>query len=543
MAEVAPAALPPRRGWFFRVAFPLLVIAIAAAALSLHPLWVWADLDPAPLFKIDMFSMWALPLSILLLLVWLLALSGWRWWMRLAVLGGVIALVAGFIASIDEWEVTGDLGFRFTFFWQKRPPPRIVTPVAGTAGKRSIDLTIDPVRDFPRYRGAHADGVIRGFIPAKDWTAHPPREIWRKPLADRRAGFSGFAVAGNVAITIEQRGKHEAIVCYDRATGDERWAYAYTAHFENPTGNGPRATPTIDGGDVFSVGATGWLVCVNGTTGEMKWKVNILEDNKAQNITWAMTGSPLVLGEQVIVNPGIDPMNNAGLGLAAYDRTTGKRLWGSGMYPAGYSSPQFAKLAGHEQILLFDAGGLARFDPASGRELWRYPWTTFQDMNIIQPLVFGDDRVLISSETSNGCAMLRIREDKGQWSVEPVWANRKLCAKFCNPVAVGGYIYGLSLNSLVCLDEKTGERRWQSNRRYGHGQLLAFADSLLVQDEFGELFLVAADPGGWRELGRVRIFEDPKIWNTPTLAGDRLFLRDHMHMACYKLAAEGSAGR
>jgi outer membrane protein assembly factor BamB len=540
MAEVAPAVLPRRRGWFFRVAFPLLLVAALLTEIYLPRIWEWADFDPAPLLGIYMFGMWGVPLSILLLLIWLLALSGFRWRTRLTILSVVVGLVGVWIASIAEVEVNGDVGLLITYKWQKRPAPRTEPPPEKTTPSDlpRINLTIDPMHDFPRYRGTTFDGVVRGLTLAKDWKTHPPREIWRHALAHHPAGFSGFAVAGNVAVTLEQRDDKEAVVCYERATGRELWAYAYEAKHIDPMGNGPRATPTIDGGDVFSLGATGWLVCLNGKTGGKNWAVNILEDNQARNITWALSGSPLVHGDRVIVNPGIDPANNVGRGLAAYDRKSGKRIWGSGSHAAGYSSPQLATLLGREQVLLFDAGGLAGFDPASGKELWRYPWTTFQGMNIIQPLVFGDDRVLISSETSNGCAMLRVSESGGAYAVEPVWANRKMVSKFCNPLAIAGHIYGLSLNYLVCLDERTGERCWQSGRRYGHGQLLAVGDSLLVQDEFGELALVAADSARWHELGRVRIFDDPKIWNTPALAGGRLFLRDHMHMACYELPVD-----
>jgi outer membrane protein assembly factor BamB len=539
MGEPGSKAVPPprRRGKFFRIYFPVLVVLASVSAMMLPRFWVWADFDPEPLFKLYISSMWAFLLGVALMLIWLLALSGLRWWLRLGILGLVIALGAGFVACIDHVDMTGDVGLLIVWKWNVHKTSPAPSEPGKVASLPPIDLTIGK-HDFARYRGANADGIVGGLALAKDWKTSPPREVWRKEYAKPPTGFSGFAVAGNVAITIEQRGDQEAIVCYDRGNGEERWAYAYPANFKNPTGDGPRSTPTITDGDVYSVGAMGMLVCLEGKTGKKKWDVNILEDNQAANIPWAMTGSPLIVKNKVIVNPGIDPGNNTGRGLAAYDRTTGKRLWGSGKYAAGYSSPQLAKLAGREQVLLFDGGGLAGFDPDSGEELWRYPWTTFSDMNIIQPVVVGTDRVLISSETANGCAMLRVRQENKQFTVEPVWANRQLCAKFCNPVAVGGHIYGISTHYLVCLDEETGQRKWRSRKTYGHGQLLAVGDTLLVQDEFGELSLVAADPKGWQELGRVRIFDDPKIWNTPALAGGRLFLRDHLHMACYELPVQ-----
>src|SRR5262249_25157216 len=152
----------------------------------------------------------------------------------------------------------------------------------------------------------------------------------------------------------------------------------------------------------------------------------------------------------VIVNPGVAPDNNVERALVAYPRKGGKRVWASGKHRAGYSSPQLATLAGVEQVLLFDEGGLAGFDPKKGKELWRHPWTTFQDMNIIQPVVLSGGRVLISSEASNGCAMLRVTRKGKTFSVETLWDSKQLASKFSNPVTDGRSIFGMSSGWLVC---------------------------------------------------------------------------------------------
>src|SRR5207247_1843040 len=167
--------------------------------------------------------------------------------------------------------------------------------------------------------------------------------------------------------------------------------------------------------EVFSLGATGHLVCLHGVDGTLKWEKNVVEENQAKVVTWGMTSSPLVTDKLVIVNAGVNSDNNAGRALVAYDRNSGKAVWHAGQHKAGYSSPQLATLAGVEQVLLFDEGGLAGFDLKDGKELWRHPWQTFQDMNIIQPLVLSDDRVFISSETSNGCALLRVTRAGKAW--------------------------------------------------------------------------------------------------------------------------------
>jgi outer membrane protein assembly factor BamB len=528
-------AARPRPARFRRVVIPLFALALILIGFGLPRLWRWADYDPQPQFTIDSICSLAIPVGAMILLLWLAFLSGFRWRTRLAALGTLAALVGGLIACTDHVELTGDVGIIPVFKWEVRPQRADLSGGGGSEGLPPIDLKVDPVRDFPSYRGPHADGVVQGITLVKDWKARPPRELWRRPCG---GGFAGFAVAGNVAVTIEQRGDNEVIVCLDAATGRERWAHTYEARFHHPTGDGPRATPTIADGDVYSLGATGWLVSLEGKTGKRKWGINILDDNQATNVQWALTGSPLVVGDRVLVNAGIDPEKNVGRALAAYDRQTGKRVWGSGNHRAGYSSPELAWLAGREQVLLFDGGGLAGFDPASGKELWQFPWESFNDQNIMQPLVFSPDKVYISSETTNGGVLLRVRAEGDKFTAEPVWANRQLCARYCNPVAVQGHVYGLSSGYLVCLEAETGTRRWRSKKKYDNGQLLGVGDVLLVQGEFQEVALVAADPEGFRELAQMRVSDAPKALNTPALAGNRLFLRNHLEMVCYELPVQ-----
>jgi outer membrane protein assembly factor BamB len=366
---------------------------------------------------------------------------------------------------------------------------------------------------------------------SRDWTAQPPITIWRQPIG---GGYAGFAVAGNIVVTIEQRRDNEAVVCYDQDTGRERWFHEYTAHFsESLGGPGPRATPTIFDGAVYSLGASGELVCLDGATGRQIWHVNILADTRAQNLQWGMAGSPLVFDELVVVNPG-----GSDGGVAAYDRRTGSKVWSAGKHKAGYSSPALATLGGYRQILVFDGAGLAGYDPAGSGELWRYPWSTMQDINVAQPLVLDGERVLISSGYGVGCALLRVRRDADRWSVEPVWptkVSRAMQCKFTSPIEYEGFIYGLDDGIMVCVDPTSGSRCWKKGR-YGHGQILLVGDVILVLTEIGDVALVEADPQQHRESARFHAL-DGKTWNTPALSGNRLFVRNHREMACYELPA------
>jgi outer membrane protein assembly factor BamB len=526
-------ATPVPKFWLRPTFVTLLALVLIVLSFVAIPLYDAADLDPLYRGGVVIGSAGALLLG-LLGLAYGFVRSELVARPVLTLLLIVVVGVGGAVACIRSVDLTGDLRPVPVFRWQSDPQAQLqALPAAdASADLPPLDLSVEEGLDFPRYRGSQANGVVlQDRILANDWQKQPPEVLWRRPCG---GGFSGFAVAGNGLVTLEQRRDQEVVVCYDRATGVERWTYAYEAHFRDPTGNGPRATPTIADGAVFSLGAEGDLVCLEANTGQKRWHVNILMDCRAKRPTWGVTGSPLVWGDRVIVHPGIDPANNAQMAVAAYDVRTGQRLWAKGQHGASYSSPMRATLAGQEGVLLFDAGGLTLLSPEEGREYWRHEWKTFQDMNIIQPLLLDHDKVLISSEAANGAALIRVVRDGDTFSTEVIWQNRNLVAKYANPVALGRTIYGLSNGTLVALDGDTGERLWRG-RHYGHGQLLAVNGHLLVLGEQGQLALVSGDRRSFRELARLPVLEG-RTWNTPALAAAQLFVRNDKEMVALRLA-------
>lgn len=519
-----------RPGW----QWPAVWLTLIVLAASLTRLFDGADFDPYYRGPVAFVAGTCGFVGVTGLLLWFFFASGvgrhWRVSVLVVLLAGVVVLAF----SMVGFDVTGNLIPIPRFRWQAGTQEELEKHRAASepTGLPPIDLSIDPISDFPHYRGLESNGRVQSIeLLSNDWGKGSPRVKWKQPCG---GGFAGFAVAGNVLVTVEQRREREAVVCYDRATGQERWAHDYPALFRDYTGNGPRATPTIHDGLVYSLGAVGDLVCVDGKTGERRWHVNILEDCRAKVMQWGMASSPLVADGKVIVNAGIDPRNNAGMAVAAYDAKTGKRRWATGSHGAGYSSPMRLTLAGRDQVVLFDAGGLSGLSLEDGSELWRYEWPTFQDMNIAQPLLVRPDRLLISSELSNGCALLRVSRDKeGGFEVEPEWSNRWLGAKYASPVSLNETVIGLSNGTMVCLDAMSGQRLWRG-RNYGHGQLLAVDGHVLVLSESGEVALVAADRREFRELGRLPVLTG-RTWNTPALTGRHLFVRNDKEMACVEL--------
>jgi outer membrane protein assembly factor BamB len=357
---------------------------------------------------------------------------------------------------------------------------------------------------------------------------------WQHPIG---GGHAGIAVAGQVAITIEQRGEHEAVVAYNVETGKPVWVHQYPAgfhHSEPMGGDGPRTTPTIVDGLVYTLGAQGHLHCIEAASCKVKWQQNILEDAGAKNLEWGMSGTPLVVGDKVIVNPGIDQEKKTQQAVIAYDRMTGKKAWSAGSDMASYSSMMKANLAGVDQLLLFDAAGLKGLDPSSGKQLWLYPWKSSFDMNCAQPITLGTDQVYISSQVANGGAMLKLSREGDAWKATELWKNKYLGINFSNAVLHEGHLYGLSNGYLTCLDAKTGERKWKARQTYGNGQILIAGEVLVITAEDGFVALVDAKPELFSELRRIPIFKG-RTWNVPAIARGRLYLRNHQEMACLKL--------
>lgn len=243
-----------------------------------------------------------------------------------------------------------------------------------------------------------------------------------------------------------------------------------------------------------------------------------------------MAGSPLVSNDVVVVNPGTQSGTSDSRAVLGYAVADGHLEFAVGAGKASYASPMLADIAGRRQILIFDAGGLAGFD-ASGGELWRAAWTSDFDINAAQPIVLPPNRVLISSNA--GSALLEIALNDGAFSVSTLWKNRNLKCNYACPIALGGFVYGLDESILACLDLKTGQRRWKGGR-YGHGQMLASGDLLIIMAETGELALVRATPEKFEELGRMQAIEG-RTWNNPALREGRLFIRNHLEMAAYDL--------
>ena len=360
-----------------------------------------------------------------------------------------------------------------------------------------------------------------------DWPSAGLRALWKQPAG---GGHASFVIANGRAFTIEQRGGEEVVAVYDVPTGRELWTHAWPATFSETYGGiGPRATPTWHGGIVYALGATGELRALEGGTGRLRWRTNILEDAGAANLEWGMAGSPLVVGDTVVVVPG----GGEGRSVAAYDRRTGKRAWSALDDVAAYSSPMAVRLDGVDQMLIFSATRLVGLTLDGTRVLWEFPWRTQSGINVAQPLVVGDNRVFLSSGYGMGAAMIELSRDGDHLAVRELWRTNRMKNQFTSSVHHDRFIYGLDESILACLDAATGEVKWKGGR-YGYGQIMLASGHLVVMTEDGELALVRATPERHVELARFPVLEG-RTWNHPAMADGYLLVRNTTEMAAFDL--------
>lgn len=408
------------------------------------------------------------------------------------------------------------------------PPPSepVIGPVAPAPPPDKAPKSLPaPASSWPGYLGPGRDGRVTEKVSLRGFRGGKPKLLWRQPIG---GGLSSFAIAGGRAFTLEQRGAEEALTAYDLNSGAELWQYAWPGNFQPGQGGpGPRSTPWVADGKVYALGAAGTLVCADLKTGKPLWTRNILADSGSENLLWGVALSPFLREGLLFVAPG-----GQGSSVIAYRTGTGEPAWKSGSHPAAYASPAVATLAGVPHLLVFDGDGISAYQPGDGKELWHFPWKTELGLNASQPLVLDETHVFVSSSYGAGSALLAVSKDGGQLKADPVWRNTNLKLKYTSAVVNNGHIYGADDGIFVCLNARTGARKWKGGR-FGHAHVLGIGGLLLVLCENGDLALLEANPEKLVELARVPALDGTV--NPPAAGEGKLLVRNHIEMMCFSL--------
>ncbi|MEE3369071.1 MAG: PQQ-binding-like beta-propeller repeat protein [Planctomycetota bacterium] len=397
--------------------------------------------------------------------------------------------------------------------------------------------TTFPERSWPQFLGPMRNGHSPEGGLNLDWSTRPPRTKW---IAEPGAGYTSIAVIHQRVFIGAQRGDSDFVVCYNRTTGREEWAYVIGRGYQDvqQQGPGPRATPTIDGDRLYGLGPAGHLFCLTAADGREVWKVNVFKETGAkdpagENLYWGMSGSPLVVGNLVICQPGGDRDNS----VAAFDKETGDVVWKAASDYRSYASPLSVSLAGRQQLLCYAGDALLSMQPSTGQILWRYAHENQYKCNCATPVVLGN-RVLVSTAYGGGSALLNITTADKRWSVHERWNSRRLQSLFTTPIVIDNLIFGchgdLGVCTLRCLDLATGKLVWTA-REPGRCTMIAVDGHLICLSEDGTLRVVKATREGYLERGKIDGLLRAKSWATPALAGGHLFARDQQRLVCLDL--------
>jgi outer membrane protein assembly factor BamB len=567
-----------RAPWSERLgAMVVMVIAVAATSLVVHPSIAGGHMGMT-------LYLYSIPNLCLALVVWAVASRGFSAGVRRASMVAAIVIAAGSLALVRTDGVRGEGESEFHWRWTPTAEERLLAlakdeplvavdpnmevaptpPAAETPNEPAPPAaeTIEPTGpddtraeapatsegpatraerpamsesrssrvEWPGFRGPERDGTVRGVQIETDWSRTPPVEMWRKPIGP---GWSSFAVHGDRIFTQEQRGDDEIVSAYTLKTGEPVWRHRDVVRFyESNGGPGPRGTPTVDGGRVYAMGATGVLNALDASTGAKLWSRNAATDTGVAIPDWGIASSPLVIDDLVVVAVSGQ--------LVAYDLRTGDQRWLGPKGGAGYSSPHLVTIDGVAQIVLLRGSRTISVAPADGTLLWEHTWQP--GVGIVQPALAPDGDLLITvGDAMGGLGMRRLAVKRGAdgWTVEERWTSRGLKPYFNDFVVHEGHAFGFDGSILSSINLEDGNRTWKGGR-YGHGQmvLLPEQDLLLVLSEDGELALVSATADKFTEVARVPAL-NAKTWNHPVLVGDILLIRNGEEMAAFRMPHAG----
>jgi outer membrane protein assembly factor BamB len=401
--------------------------------------------------------------------------------------------------------------------------------------------------DWPQWRGPARDGVWRETGILERIPASGLEVRWRAKVG---AGYSGPVVAqGRVFVTDHQFSPEvERVLCFDEATGKSLWMHSYPADYKDMEyGNGPRSSPTVHDGKVYTLGTQGHLFCLDAAKGEVVWQKKLADDFHGQIPRYGASAAPLVVGELLIVCAGGQPEAS----VVALDRKTGDLRWQALSDRPAYSSPIVINAGGTEQVVVWTADSITGFEPATGKVFWQVPWKAeFDPAQMVASPVWHNDMLLCLGAWGRGSRMLKLDSVRPAASV--LWETRaKPTTTISTPIFQNDdYFYAILGNgSLACLEAATGKEVWTSREptsgSYGNAHLTPNGDRVFLFNHIGHLILARMTPTGYEELGRSLLVEPtagyraqgPITWAHPAYANKCVFARNDRELVCASLAA------
>jgi outer membrane protein assembly factor BamB len=419
--------------------------------------------------------------------------------------------------------------------------------------------------DWPQWLGPQRDGVWRETGLVKRFPKGGPKELWRIPIG---GGYAGPAVVdGKVYVMDRQPRKkgekdkaspgNERVLCLSATDGKLIWKHEYDCPYRIGYNSGPRCTPVVHQGRVYTLGAMGDLYCLDAKTGKPVWSKNLVKEYKIKAVpVWGYAASLLLDGDLVYTLAGGD-----GSAVVALNKDTGKEAWKAlTTEEVGYSAPMIYKAGGKRQLIIWLSESLNSLDPATGKVYWTIPYPDAG--KLIRPAVNivtvrRLDDMLFLSTFYHGPLMVKLDPDKPAAKV--LWRGKSdnpekpdgLHITMAPPVLKDGHIYGICAEGeLRCLKADTGKELWSTLEATGGKKgactsafLVPQGDRFIIFNDQGDLILAEMSPKGYKEIDRAhlldpieRAFGRDVVWCHPAFANRCVFARNQKEMVCVSLA-------
>ena len=411
--------------------------------------------------------------------------------------------------------------------------------------------------DWPNWMGPNRDNVWNIAKPPQSLPSGSLKANWTAPVA---GGYSGPAVVGNrIYVTdlvtkadakVDNFGRKsfdgtERVLCFDANTGKAIWKHEYNVTYAISYPAGPRCTPVVDGGNVYTLGAEGDLFCFEAQTGKVVWSRKLKDDYKTNSALWGFAAHPLIDGDNLITLAGGD-----GSHTVCLNKKTGKEVWRFGTAPEqGYSPPSIITAGGVRQLILPNPTAINSVDPATGKLYWTLPYDASNGSVIMVPIQVGKYLFVAGYSDKN----LLIELDATSPKAKEVWRNvakKALSPVNVQPMAIGDVVYGMDQSGeMIAFKIDTGERLWETSKPIGRrpvGSGTAFlvrsGDLFYLFNELGELVVAKMNPQGYEEISREKIIEQTNnafgrevVWCPPAFANGCIYVRNDEKLICVPL--------
>jgi outer membrane protein assembly factor BamB len=386
--------------------------------------------------------------------------------------------------------------------------------------------------NWPQWRGPHRDGIAA--LDRKGPWPQKLNQLWKVEVGE---GHSSPIVVGDRIFLLARKNENEVAYSLAPEDGKTIWLQSYAAPYQvnsaaSAHGKGPKSTPVADQGRLYTFGISGILSAFETAGGKLLWRKDFSKQYKATSPAFGTAMSPVVAGGRLIAHVG----GHAGGALTALDAQSGEPLWSWSDDGPAYTSPIVTTIAGVRQIITQSEKQIVGVAFDDGKLLWKIPFTTPYDQNIVTPVVYKD--TLIFSGHQQRTFAVRVAQSGGKWSTQELWSNDAVPMYMSSPVLSGDHLFGFTekrRGSLFCLDARDGKLLWTDEGRQGDNASLVLAGGdLLVLTTEGELLVVPASPGGYKVTASYEVAGTP-TWAHLAIAGNRILIKDQTTLAAWSL--------